>query len=56
MIAKFGANGGGFIAGYYGSNEGIGLDPAVQDIACRAFVKYGAPELWPELEARLADR
>lgn len=55
MIAKLGRYGGGFIAGHYGSNEGIGLDPSVQDIACRAFVKYGAPELWRELEAQLPD-
>ncbi len=32
---------GGFIAGYYASNAAIGIDPAVQDIACRAFVEYG---------------
>ncbi len=49
MIEKLGA-GGGFIAGYYGGNEAIGLDPSVQDIACRAFVKHGAPELWQELK------
>jgi len=34
---------GGFIAGYYGSNEGIGLDPKVQAAACRAFTRYGDP-------------
>jgi hypothetical protein len=50
MIEKLGAKCGGFIAGYYGSNEGIGLDPEVQDIACRAFVKYGAPEAWASLQ------
>jgi hypothetical protein len=41
MIERLGARGGGFIAGYYGSNEAIGLEPQWQDIACRAFVKYG---------------
>ena len=44
MIERFGEGGGGFIAGYYGGNEAIGLDPGVQDLACRAFVKHGVPE------------
>jgi hypothetical protein len=43
MIEKIGGDNGGFIAGYYGDNAALGLDPEVQDIACRAFVKYGAP-------------
>jgi len=42
-VEKLGRFGGGFVAGYYGSNEGIGMDPAVQAIACRAFMKYGDP-------------
>jgi len=41
MIRRFGASGGGFIAGYYGSNEAIGLDPKWQDVACRTFVDKG---------------
>jgi len=41
MIEKFGGHGGGFIAGYYGSNEAIGLDPKWQDFACRTFVEKG---------------
>jgi uroporphyrinogen decarboxylase len=41
MIELLGGPEGGFIAGYYGGNEAIGLDPSVQDIACRAFSKYG---------------
>lgn len=41
MIEKLGGNGGGFIAGYYASNESIGLRPEIQDIACKAFVEYG---------------
>ena len=40
-IERLGAHGGGFIAGYYGSNEAIGLEPRWQDAACKAFVKYG---------------
>jgi uroporphyrinogen-III decarboxylase len=55
MVERLGGKGGGFIAGYYGSNEGIGLDPAVQDVACQAFVKYGAPELWRDLRGRLKE-
>jgi len=53
MIERFGEKGGGFIAGYYGDNVSIGIDPSVQDVACRAFVKYGAPAIWSELEAAL---
>ncbi len=52
MVEELG-RGGGFIAGYYASNEALGLDPCWQDLACRAFVKYGAPRLWRELEPKL---
>ena len=41
LIEKLGGFGGGFIAGYYGGNQAIGLEPSVQDIACRAFVEFG---------------
>ena len=41
MVELLGGPEGGFIAGYYGGNEAIGLDPKVQDVACRAFSKYG---------------
>jgi hypothetical protein len=41
MIEKLGGRDGGFIAGYYGGNEAIGLDPKWQDIACQAFTRYG---------------
>ena len=41
MIEKLGGPGGGFIAGYYSGNEAIGLDPRWQDVACRAFTRYG---------------
>ena len=43
MVERLGTGGrGGFIAGCYGSNESIGLEPKWQDIACKAFVKYGS--------------
>ncbi|MCK4591278.1 MAG: hypothetical protein KAT86_05950 [Candidatus Latescibacteria bacterium] len=42
-IEKLGSFGGGFVAGYYGSNEAIGVDPELQAVACRAFMKYGDP-------------
>jgi hypothetical protein len=41
MIAKLGGPDGGFIAGYYGDNVAIGLDPHWQDVACRAFMRAG---------------
>ena len=42
-IEKLACFGGGFVAGYYGSNEAIGVDPELQAVACRAFMKYGDP-------------
>ena len=42
-VEKLGSFGGGFIAGYYGSNEAIGLEPKYQEIASRDFMKYGDP-------------
>lgn len=42
-IEKLGRFGGGFFAGYYADNEGIGLDPKWQAIASKAFMKYGDP-------------
>ena len=41
MCETLGGHRGGFIAGYYGDNKAIGLDPGVQDIACQAFVEFG---------------
>ena len=41
MIERLGNQDGGFIAGYYHDHAAIGLDPAVQEIACQAFTKYG---------------
>ena len=42
-IEKLGCFGGGFVAGYYGSNAAIGVDPELQAVACRSFMKYGNP-------------
>jgi uroporphyrinogen decarboxylase len=42
-IEKLGSFGGGFIAGHYQDNPGIGLDPKWQVVASRAFMKYGDP-------------
>ena len=42
-VEKLGCFGGGFIAGYYGSNEALGLAPKYQKVACEAFMKYGDP-------------
>ena len=53
MVRRLGGNGGGFVAGYYGGNEAIGLDPRWQDLACRCFVQYGAPRLWEGLRGKL---
>jgi uroporphyrinogen decarboxylase len=33
--------GGGFIAGYYGSNEALGLDPKYQEIAAKTYMEHG---------------
>jgi uroporphyrinogen decarboxylase len=41
MIERLGGPEGGFIAGYYPSNEAIGLEPEWQEIACRAFTEHG---------------
>lgn len=41
LISLLGGPDGGFIAGYYSDNAAIGLDPSWQDIACRAFMRYG---------------
>jgi hypothetical protein len=35
---------GGFIAGYYGDNASIGLDPSWQEIACDEFLRCGLAE------------
>ncbi len=42
-IEKLGGFGGGFIAGYYDSNEALGLTPDYQVAASEAFMRYGDP-------------
>lgn len=41
MLDKLWKGRGGFIAGYYGDNASIGLDPKWQEIACEEFINYG---------------
>lgn len=41
LIETLGGPDGGFVAGYYGDNVAIGLDLHWQDVACRAFMRYG---------------
>ncbi len=41
QIEMLGTPHGGVIGGYYSSNEAIGIDPDVQDAACRFFMKHG---------------
>jgi uroporphyrinogen-III decarboxylase len=41
MLDKLWRGRGGFIAGYYGDNTAIGLDPKWQAIACEEFERYG---------------
>ncbi|MHB1296000.1 MAG: uroporphyrinogen decarboxylase family protein [Anaerolineae bacterium] len=41
LLDKLGGPLGGFIAGYYGDNASIGLDPRWQDVACHAFTAHG---------------
>jgi uroporphyrinogen decarboxylase len=40
--------GGGFIAGYYGSNDALGVDISCQTAACRAFMECGDPASWKQ--------
>ena len=41
LLERLGGPQGGFVAGYYGDNASIGLDPHWQDVACRAFLRHG---------------
>lgn len=41
MLDKLWKGRGGFIAGYYGNNASIGLDPKSQEFACDEFLKRG---------------
>jgi hypothetical protein len=45
-VEKLGSYGGGFVAGYYGSNEALGLEPEYQAAACEAFMQSGDPAPW----------
>ncbi len=41
MLDKLWMGRGGFVAGYYGDNDSIGLDPKWQEVACDEFVRRG---------------
>lgn len=41
MLDKLWRGRGGFVAGYYGDNASIGLDPQWQDHACDEFTRHG---------------
>ena len=40
LVTKLGGKGGGFLAGYYPSNQAIGLTDDVQEHACMAFTEF----------------
>ena len=42
LVFRLGSLGGGRMAGHYGSNEALGLDPRWQGIASQAFVGIGS--------------
>lgn len=44
MLDKLWRGRGGFVAGYYGDNASIGLDPKWQGMACDEFTSYGVRE------------
>jgi len=44
LLAKLWRGRGGFVAGYYGGNEAIGLAPSVQAWACDEFITCGVRE------------
>jgi uroporphyrinogen decarboxylase len=44
MLDKLWRGRGGFVAGYYGDNASIGLDPEWQEIACQRFTTQGSAE------------
>jgi uroporphyrinogen decarboxylase len=44
LLAKLWKGRGGFVAGYYGDNTSIGLDPKWQQYACDEFIKKGRRE------------
>lgn len=46
LLDKLWQGRGGFVAGYYGDNASIGLDPKWQKIACDVFLKQGQRKLY----------
>jgi len=52
MVDKLWQGRGGFVAGYYGDNASIGLEPSWQEIACDEFLKSGVPERYQRAEAK----
>jgi hypothetical protein len=46
MLDKLWRGRGGFVAGYYGDNASIGLDPRWQEIACNEFTRHGVKETY----------
>jgi len=48
LLDKLWRGRGGFVAGYYGGNEAIGLDRAVQDWACEEFLAHGTQARYGE--------
>ncbi|MBN1348095.1 hypothetical protein JXJ21_01665 [candidate division KSB1 bacterium] len=48
MLDKLWQGRGGFVAGYYGDNPSIGLEPVWQDIACDEFTRSGIHENYKE--------
>jgi hypothetical protein len=51
MLDKLWRGRGGFIAGFYGDNVSIGLDPKWQEIACDEFTKVGLAANYVERDA-----
>ena len=48
MLDKLWGGRGGFIAGYYGDNDSIGLAPVWQEHACDQFMESGVAERYQE--------
>ena len=48
MLDKLWRGRGGFVAGYYGDNASIGLDPVWQDHASDEFTKHGLRSRYPQ--------
>jgi len=48
MLDKLWQGRGGFIAGYYGDNASIGLDPKWQEYVCDEFIRWGVTSRYPK--------